>query len=315
MPAVAANTAGCHEPKKDITRTVTFYRKGGGLSRDEELKMDENTQLEKPGYWAILPAPVRYDPELPPMARILYAEISSLIHFKGYCFASNDYFAGILNCSKRSICRLLGSLEERGYIRIEDATGGKNIRKVYAAVNPFSNYPEKYVGVLRPEEAETKEPADGSDPETPTEMTGFPPHDKIVVGATTKLSIPHDKNVTHNKKENRKKNNPPKAPQGAGADFVPKEAPDWKPDRFSRFWKFYPLHKSKQAAIRAWDRLKPSDELLAVIGKALKRQIAEKKTLGEEWKIYASTYLNNARWTDEPDEHPGTGEEDDGEWL
>ena len=94
---------------------------------------------------------------------------------------------------------------------------------------------------------------------------------------------------------------PPIAPQGAGADYVPKKAPAWKPERFARFWNFYPLHKSKQAAIRAWDRLKPSDELLAVIGRALERQIAEKTERGEEWKLHASTYLNNARWTDEPE--------------
>ena len=115
-----------------------------------------------------------------------------------------------------------------------------------------------------------------------------------------------DKNVTPNKNNRsiKKENNPPKAPQGAGADFVPKAAPDWKPERFAAFWDYFPLHKSKQAAIRAWDKLKPSDELLAVIGKALRRQIAEEQAKAEkarrpfEWKLYASTYLNNARWTD-----------------
>ena len=100
---------------------------------------------------------------------------------------------------------------------------------------------------------------------------------------------------------------PPKAPQGAEEASV-EDLPGakWKPERFEAFWKFYPLHKSKQGAIRAWDKLKPSDELLAVIGKALKRQIAEEKRRAArehrpyEWKLYASTFLNNARWTDEP---------------
>ena len=64
-------------------------------------------------------------------------------------------------------------------------------------------------------------------------------------------------------------------------------------------------NKSKQRAIRAWDKLKPSDELLAVIGRALARQIAESKRKAErerrpwEWKTHAATYLNDARWTDE----------------
>lgn len=99
---------------------------------------------------------------------------------------------------------------------------------------------------------------------------------------------------------------PPKAPQGAGPDFVPIKAPDWKPERFMGFWSFYPLHKSKQSAIRAWDRLKPSDELIAVIGKALRRQKAEAERTGTEWKLHASTYLNQARWTDEIE---GAGEQ------
>ena len=80
---------------------------------------------------------------------------------------------------------------------------------------------------------------------------------------------------------------------------MPKKTTDWKPERFDAFWKFYPLHTNKQRAISAWDRLKPSDELLAVIGRALKRQKAEKAARGEEWKLHAATYLNNARWTDE----------------
>ena len=227
----------------------------------------------KPAFWAVLPAAVRYDEELPPNAKLLYAEISSLTDQRGYCFASNEYFMRLYSLSERTIRRLISELARLGYISIADGSGGKDRRKIYAGVNPLAHNPDKNV----------REPGQN--------LPGNP-----------------DKNVPHNKKENKKENNPPKAPQGAGADFVPKEAPDWKPERFSAFWNFYPLHKSKQATIRAWDKLKPSDELLAVIGKALMRQIAEKKQEAErsrkpfEWKIYASTYLNGARWTDEAEE-------------
>lgn len=85
----------------------------------------------------------------------------------------------------------------------------------------------------------------------------------------------------------------------------PKEQAEWKPERFEGLWKFYPLHKSKQTAYKAWDTLRPSDELIAVIGKALRRQKAE-----ENWQRgigipYLSTYLNQRRWEDEPYEPPG----------
>lgn len=80
----------------------------------------------------------------------------------------------------------------------------------------------------------------------------------------------------------------------------PKAAPDWKPERFARFWDYYPRGESKQAAIRAWDKLKPSDELIDEMAQALRRQIGS-----EAWRSgvgipYASTWLNNQRWTDVP---------------
>lgn len=92
---------------------------------------------------------------------------------------------------------------------------------------------------------------------------------------------------------------PPKAPQGGRrAKPSPKAAPDWKPERFAGFWSFYPRGEKKQAAIRAWDALRPDDALIDEIGRALKRQKAS-----EEWQRgvgipYASSYLNGARWTD-----------------
>lgn len=79
-----------------------------------------------------------------------------------------------------------------------------------------------------------------------------------------------------------------------------KKQPDWKPERFAAFWEAYPRGESKQAAIAAWDKLKPDDELLAVMGRALKRQMHS-----EQWQHnigipYASTWLNKRRWEDEP---------------
>ena len=80
---------------------------------------------------------------------------------------------------------------------------------------------------------------------------------------------------------------------------VCKDAPDHKPERFAGFWRIYPRGENKQAAIRAWDKLKPSDETIDTMAKALMRQLAS-----EEWQRgvgipYASTYLNQQRWTDE----------------
>ena len=226
-------------------------------------------QNMKPSYWAVLPATVRYDEKIPASAKLIYAEISALTEKRGFCYASNEYLMQLFGVSERTLQRHLKALEGRGYIQILDGEGGVGRRKIFAGINPLGN-PDKNDGV------------------TPSKMSPNP-----------------DKIVTHISKRNSKSRKPPKAPKGAGADFVPKKEPDWNPKRFAAFWKYYPLHKSKQAAIRAWDKLKPSDELLAVIGRALRRQIAEEEKKAErekrafEWKLYASTFLNQARWTDE----------------
>ena len=78
-----------------------------------------------------------------------------------------------------------------------------------------------------------------------------------------------------------------------------KKEPDWKPDRFADFWRAYPRGESKQAAINAWDRLKPDDDLLEAMARGLMRQLKS-----EQWQAgigipYASTWINQRRWEDE----------------
>ena len=58
----------------------------------------------------------------------------------------------------------------------------------------------------------------------------------------------------------------------------------------------YPVKKSKQAAIRAWDSLRPDDRLLAMMGHALQRKIREE---GGQGIPDPATWLNGRRWEDE----------------
>ena len=95
----------------------------------------ENNQ---PSYYAIIPADVRYDEDIPANAKLLYGEISALIGEEGYCFASNDYFADLYKTSRETIARLLTKLEQAGHIRrvIEKAPSGQiTARKIYLRVS------------------------------------------------------------------------------------------------------------------------------------------------------------------------------------
>lgn len=95
---------------------------------------------------------------------------------------------------------------------------------------------------------------------------------------------------------------PPKG--GRRRKREPKETADWKPERFEAFWKFYRTNvrgEDRQGAIRAWDKLKPDDTLIARIGRALEKQVASESWQAGYGKPYAGTYLNNARWKDVED--------------
>ena len=73
---------------------------------------------ENVAYYAIIPANVRYDPDLPPNAKLLYGEITALCNEKGFCWASNRYFADLYGVSKKSVSNWIGILAEKGYIQV-----------------------------------------------------------------------------------------------------------------------------------------------------------------------------------------------------
>lgn len=107
----------------------------------------------KKSYYAIIPAEVRYDEELPPNAKLLYGEITSLCNEKGYCWATNQYFADLYHCSVSAVKKWISALVKKGYISLEliYKEGTKQVlqRKLY--INPSVNfYTTPYKNVYDP---------------------------------------------------------------------------------------------------------------------------------------------------------------------
>ena len=267
----------------------------------------------KAGFYAVIPADVRYDEQIPPNAKLLYGEISALSNAQGCCTAGDDWFFANYGFSDRTVRRLLAALEEAGYIRTEvlrdPDTGQVTGREIYLGA--------AYAAIIASDlKAEKSAQATG---QNCPEATG------------------------QNCPEYIKKNNiyiPPKPPQGGVGENDTSRKPkrrrgEYKaqaeimPDRFEGFWKFYrgicPENVNpgnRQNAIQAWDRLQPDDALIDQMGKALAKQ-----SRSEDWcrgigVPHASTWLNKHMWEDdwggrgkaaEPEApKPGTRE---GDWI
>jgi len=72
--------------------------------------------MTKPNYYAVIPAEVRYNKNLTPNAKLLYAEITALCGMNGKCIASTQYFCKVYEVSRASIQNWLKTLEDQGYI-------------------------------------------------------------------------------------------------------------------------------------------------------------------------------------------------------
>lgn len=91
--------------------------------------------MERPGYYGILPASIRYDKNLKPMEKIMYSELTALSNKNGYCNATNSYFAELYEVGKNTVSLWIGDLEKAGYIKTKliYETGTKVIkeRRIY----------------------------------------------------------------------------------------------------------------------------------------------------------------------------------------
>lgn len=74
---------------------------------------------EKPNYYSIIPATVRYDSNLKANEKLLYGEITALCNKKGVCWATNKYFADLYDVDIATISRWINNLIDNNYLDVE----------------------------------------------------------------------------------------------------------------------------------------------------------------------------------------------------
>ena len=89
----------------------------------------------KKNYYAVIPAEVRYSKNLKANEKLMYGELTALANEKGYCYASNEYFAQLYNVSKSTVSRWISNLETNKFLKLKMIyeKGTKNIkeRRIY----------------------------------------------------------------------------------------------------------------------------------------------------------------------------------------
>lgn len=91
--------------------------------------------MEHPSYYSILTADVRYDKRLKPNEKLLFSEITALSSKRGYCNASNNYFAQLYDVTTVTASNWVKHLKDRGYIDVEMIYDGKQIKERRIFVN------------------------------------------------------------------------------------------------------------------------------------------------------------------------------------
>lgn len=236
------------------------YRKGDDVSTN------------RMAFWGVIPAQVRGDQTLTDKAKLLYADLSALADEKGYCWASNEYLAQLYKCGERTISRCISQLADLGFIRVEivPVKGGKlhTERRIFLGI--FGETRVDKIGKV----ADFGEARVDKNGEATLYCNSY--------GITGM---------------NKRNDNNPHTPKGGMGRSVPK----WKPERFEKFWAYYRRNvrgENRSGAVKAWDKLKPDDDLIAEIGRALVKLGRTEAWMRGIGKPYASTFLNGRKWED-----------------
>lgn len=118
--------------------------------------------MEKPGFYAILPSPVRYDRRLSASEKVFFAEITALSDQCGYCYAGNGYFSELYDTSDRTVQRWVKHLQELGYVAVTNVRDGAAMQR---RISPLPDAPH---------EGAPETEADKNVAPTPTKMSPTP---------------------------------------------------------------------------------------------------------------------------------------------
>lgn len=92
----------------------------------------------KPNYYAVITADVRYDKSLSASEKLFFAEITALTQMNGRCYASNAYFAELYDVARSTISLWVSNLAKNGYISVSMVYENNSVIGRYITINERS---------------------------------------------------------------------------------------------------------------------------------------------------------------------------------
>lgn len=268
----------------------------------QELRPNEAQQIKEPepSYYAVIPANVRYDTRLSPLAKLLYGEITCLCQKEGFCWATNAYFERLYQKSKWQIVRMINQLTEFGYItkEIEYYENTKQVKKRLLRLGGTEKKEYFYSkNATTPSSKNDTTPGSRNDTYNNTSINNTSINKYI--RAKDCASVPIKQK---NKKCANKKNKPLSEP--SKKDLLKSEsklAPKVLEEEFKAVWELYPKKKDKIRAFKAFSKARKEGVTLEKIREGVQKYVKEIKNTGvaHQYIKYGSTWFNNRCWEDE----------------
>ncbi|KAF0362556.1 helix-turn-helix domain-containing protein [Pediococcus acidilactici] len=237
---------------------------------------------DKPNYYSITPAVVRYDKSLPMGARFMYGEITALTKKDGYCWAGDAYFAELYEVKKATIQNWLRALEQKGYITRERVykDGTKQIKNRYIKI--FDTPMQNNLGTY------TK----NFDNPTQNNLGTYAKNIENPMQNNLRDSI--TSTTTSNNTNNNKPSKPPK--------------PVAHRDKFESLWTLYPNKKGKETAWKSYSSSIKAGVTDDDIRQGINNYLAEIKAKGtpKRYIKHGGTWFRQKGWEDEYDKTPDT---------
>ncbi|MGH1837387.1 helix-turn-helix domain-containing protein [Enterococcus faecalis] len=204
---------------------------------------------EHRGFYAIIPAIVRYDNQLNGNAKLLYGELTALANERGYCWATNQYFASLYNVSKRTIISWMKQLEKRKYIKIQVfyKPDSKIVDRRHIYILPFPTDTEFY---------------------TPSEENFITYGKNHHEGGEENFTTPGEENFTEN---NTLLNNTENNTKNKKNSVEPSST---MPELFEKVWQSYPKKTNKKKAREQFLKKFKTEEDLESFKKGYKDYLA-----------------------------------------